>query len=579
MEKPGEVVTREELRRCLWPSDVFVDFDHGLNKSIQKLREVLGDSAVSPRYIETIPRVGYRFIAPVSGATALLEPESDVEIAPQQDLPAMAAPARTPGIQKAIWILIACCIAVVALAGVLLIHRRFQALEAIQSLAVLPLDNLSGDPGQEYLADGMTDEMITRLAKDSNLNIISRTSVMQYKGSRRPLPEIARALHVDAIIEGSVSRSGNRVHMTLQLIRAQTDSHLWADSYDRDTNDETLADEAARAIAKKLGRTVPEITLARYVNPAAHDAYLRGQYLWFTARMEESGAWFQKAIDIQPDFAAAWAGLSDYYGEGVADDVLDPRTSLGPEEQAARRALELDPNSAQAHAAMGASFFFARWDLGSADREMLRAISIDPRNGELYSLRSYLLLVLNRPAEAIDSAKKAMELGPFSRPYALALIYTLARRYDEALADFRLRFEASPDNPNLLGMEMDTWLRKGNYKEAVNVWAKWHIVTGDPESAANLRRAWEQGGAHGFVRWQLGRRLMQSKSRYVSPVELASYYAQLGDPERTLAMLEEGYRQRSPDILFIQGNPAYDFLHGDPRYRSLLQKAGVPPTY
>jgi tetratricopeptide (TPR) repeat protein len=228
---------------------------------------------------------------------------------------------------------------------------------------------------------------------------------------------------------------------------------------------------------------------------------------------------------------------------------------------------------------MGASFFFARWDLGSADREMLRAISIDPRNGELYSLRSYLLLVLNRPAEAIDSAKKAMELDPFSRPYALALIYTLARRYDEALADFRLRFEASPDNPNLLGMEMDTWLRKGNYKEAVNVWAKWHIVTGDPESAANLRRTWEQGGAHGFVRWQLGRRLMQSKSRYVSPVELASYYAQLGDPERTLAMLEEGYRQRSPDILFIQGNPAYDFLHGDPRYRSLLQKAGVPPTY
>jgi DNA-binding winged helix-turn-helix (wHTH) protein len=171
LEKPGEVVTREELRRCLWPSDVFVDFDHGLNKSIQKLREVLGDSAVSPRYIETIPRVGYRFIAPVSGATALLEPESDVEIAPQQDLPAMAAPARTPGIQKAIWILIACCIAVVALAGVLLIHRRFQALEAIQSLAVLPLDNLSGDPGQEYLADGMTDEMITRLAKDSNLTI------------------------------------------------------------------------------------------------------------------------------------------------------------------------------------------------------------------------------------------------------------------------------------------------------------------------------------------------------------------------------------------------------------------------
>jgi TolB-like protein len=210
--------------------------------------------------------------------------------------------------------------------------------EPIQSLAVLPLDNLSGDPSQEYFADGMTDELITMLAKDSTLCIVSRTSVMQYRGARRPLPEIARALHADAILEGSVSRSGDRVHMTLQLIRADTDSHLWADSFDRDAKDVALPDEAAKDIAKQLHRAVPT---------------------GFGPRMEESGPWFQKAIDLQPDYALAWAGLANYYGEGIAGEVLDPRTSIVPEEQAAQRALELDPSLPEAHAAMAAMFRFA----------------------------------------------------------------------------------------------------------------------------------------------------------------------------------------------------------------------------
>jgi hypothetical protein len=205
----------------------------------------------------------------------------------------------------------------------------------------------------------MTDELITMLAKDSTLCIVSRTSVMQYRGARRPLPEIARALHADAILEGSVSRSGDRVHMTLQLIRADTDSHLWADSFDRDAKDVALPDEAAKDIAKQLHRAVPTVKATRPVSPAAHDAYLHGKYLWFGPRMEESGPWFQKAIDLQPDYALAWAGLANYYGEGIAGEVLDPRTSIVPEEQAAQRALELDPSLPEAHAAMAAMFRFA----------------------------------------------------------------------------------------------------------------------------------------------------------------------------------------------------------------------------
>ncbi|HSY03234.1 MAG TPA: winged helix-turn-helix domain-containing protein [Acidobacteriaceae bacterium] len=578
LERPGEIVTREELRRRLWPSDVFVDFDHGLNKSIQKLRDALGDSAASPRYIETIPRIGYRFIGPSNGATAVLELTSGTNVLQPQNL-VSAPPGQFAGSRRVRWLLIAAWIALGALTAGWLIHSRLRASESIQSLAVLPLDNLSGDSSQDYFADGMTDELITMLAKDSTLRVVSRTSVMQYRGARRPLPEIARALHADAILEGSVSRSANQVHMTLQLIRADTDSHLWADSYQRDANDVGLPDEAAKAIAKQLHRAVPAVKAIRYVNPAAHDAYLHGNYLWFGERMEESGPWFRKAIDLQPDYALAWAGLADYYGEGIAGDVLDPRISIVPEEQAAERALELDPNLPQAHQAMGAMFLIDRWDWADADREILRAISLDPQNSELYYLRACVLQADNRNAEAIDLGKKAMEIDPFLRPYVLASIYEGARQFDAALAEIRLRLEANPNNLDLLGTEMDTLRRMGNYKEAVDVWARWHILMGDPQSAASLRRAWDRNGARGFVRWQLGRRLLQSKRIYISPVELASYYAQLGDKERALALLEEGYRQHSTDTLWIQEDPAYDFLHADPRFRSIVLKTGVPPAY
>jgi TolB-like protein/DNA-binding winged helix-turn-helix (wHTH) protein len=578
LERHGEIVTREELRRRLWPSDVFVDFDHGLNKSIQKLRDALGDSAGSPRYIETIPRIGYRFIGPVNGATGILELRSDTNTPLPQNL-ASAPPAGIAGSRRARWLFIAAGIALGALTAGWLIHWRLRASEPIQSLAVLPLDNLSGDPSQDYFADGMTDELITMLAKDSSLRIVSRTSVMQYRGARRPLPEIARALHADAILEGSVSRSGDQVHMTLQLIRADTDSHLWADSYERDANDVALSDEAAKAIAKQLHRAVPAVKANRYVSPAARDAYLHGNYLWFGDHMKESGAWFRKAIDLQPDYALAWAGLAEYYEEGVAGDVLDPRTNIVPGEQAAQRALELDPDLPQAHQAMGGMFLIDRWDWAAADREILRAISLDPQNGELYYLRACLLQAVNRNAEAIELGKKAMEIDPFSRPYALASVYEGARQFEAALKEIRLRLEANPNNLLLLGLEADTWRRMGKYKEAVDASARWHILTGDPQSAVNLRRAWDRGGARGFVRWQLGRRLLESKSRYVSPVELASYYAQLGDEERTLALLEEGYQQQSTDTLWIQEDPAYDFLHSDRRFRSIVQRTGVAPAY
>jgi tetratricopeptide (TPR) repeat protein len=417
------------------------------------------------------------------------------------------------------------------------------------------------------------------LAKDSTLRIVSRTSVMQYKKARRPLLEIARALGVDGIVESSVARSGNQIHMTLQLIRADTDSHLWAESYDRDTNDLVLPEEAAKAIATRLHSAAPIGAAPRYVNPAAHDAYLQGKYLWFKDHNAEAGEQFRKAIALQPDYAPAWAGLSIYYGAGAVDAELDPRTALPAEQDAAARAVQLDPSLSEAHLAMAAAFYFNRWDWARADRELLRSIALDPRFAEPWHLRAKLLGSLNRHAEAIEVEKKAMELDPFERPWALILALEMARQYDAALAEGRLRLDTDAGDPILLGIMADTYRSKGDGREAAQYWEKYFSAENFPALAASVYAAWQQGQYAAVVRWQLSSTEAQGKSPYVSPVALAGYYAQLAQRDQTLALLEEGYRQRSPGLLWIQNDPAYDFLHTDPRYRALIQKIGLPPAY
>jgi TolB-like protein len=469
-------------------------------------------------------------------------------------------------------------IAIIVLAARFWIRHHHAAKPDIASLAVLPLDNLSGDPGQEYFADGMTDELTTMLAKNSTLRVVSRTSATRYKRTERSLPEIARALGVDAILEGSVARSGNRTHMTLQLVQADNDSHLWAESYDRDRDDVALPAEAAQAIAKRLNRFVPAAA-ARYVNPAARDAYFRGRFLWFNGEFEKSKQYFLKAIELQPDYARGWAGLSIYYVGATVSGVLDPRGNLDLGEQSAARALQLDPTLPEAHQAMGAAYFFGRWDFAAADRELLQGISLDPRFAALYHLRSKLLGVLNRQAEAIQSEKMAMELDPFERPVAMAQAYMVARQYDAALDDVKLRLQTNPADTSVLFIASEIYRRQGMRAEQVETSAKLQVATGDPRAADDLRKAYRKGGLPAFVRLELAQRNEQAKKGYVSPVDLASYHAQLGEREPTLSLLEEACRQRAPHVLWIQTDPSYDFLHDDPRYRSLVQKMGLPPTY
>jgi TolB-like protein/DNA-binding winged helix-turn-helix (wHTH) protein len=611
--KNGNLVTRAEIAEHLWDREVFVDTEHGINTAIRKIREVLNDDPVQSRFVQTVTGKGYRFAAPIVEVRATTVTEEgrrssgesrnrrvgDTPVAPAvpDAFPVQNAvadvEAKSPGTVEALrssksrrWIWLAASAAFAFLIVAISLGARSlrdrslnrAAGPKISSLAVLPLDNLSGDPGQNYFADGMTDELTTMLAKNSTLRVVSRTSVMQYKGARRPLPEIAHELGVDGILEGSVERTGDKVHMTIQLIQGPSDTHIWAESYDRDANDVvSLPKEAAQTIAKKLNSVVVEQAPQRYVSPEAHDAYLRGRYLWFAGKNEEAGKYFRKATELQPDYAPGWAGLSTYYGQGAGGELY-PKDSITKAEEAARRAVELDNSLPWAHLSLGAAMFFS-WDWARAEQEISRAIELDPNFGEAYHFRSKMLSAFGRNEEAIQEEKKAMDLDPFERTFGLALTYNWARQYDAAINEARLRLETRPDDIALHWMIWEAYRRKGAEKEAAQELEKLLLLQGWTNSAAAIHRQFEHGGYKAVVLGQVDYYKKLSEKQYVSPLQRAMYSAQLGRREETLALLEEGYQQHDPELLWIQNDPAYDFLHGDERYRSIIRRIGLPPAY
>src|SRR5262249_23197263 len=371
LERPGELVTREELMGRLWPPGTFVDSDRGLNKAVKHLREALGDSADQPHFIETFPRRGYRLLVPVTQA----------DPARKEDLPAATSPRRSP---RRYWI----AALVVAVAGLAIVSLRYartwrttrsQPLPQISALAVIPLENLSHDPEQEFFADGMTDELITNLAKMSEAKIVSRTSVMHYKGTRKTLKEIAQELNVDAVVEGTVQRSGNRVRITAQLIQASTDSHLWAESYEQDLSGILdLQRNVATDIARKVNIVVRPLRSTRPVDPAAYVAYLKGRYEFYRYTREgwqKSIEYFNQAIQGDPGFAPAHVGLAASYIAGVGWEALPPE-ELPKGRVEAKKALDLDDQLASAHFVMGAAHT-GEWRWQDAEREYRRGLELD----------------------------------------------------------------------------------------------------------------------------------------------------------------------------------------------------------
>lgn len=590
LEKNGRVVSRQEIVERLWGKDVFLDTEHGINTAIRKIRTALREDAERSRFIQTVSGKGYRFVPEAvntnaNGAAAFPKisvPANEV-LAPAS---MEARPIRTrEASASGRWPWAA--VALLAVVGALALNvpglraRLFakNGIGPIHSIAVLPLANLSGDPSQQYYADGLTDELITALARNRSLRVVSRTSAMQYKDASQPLTKIAQALGVDGILEGSVNRGPNHVHINLQLIFAPTDTHVWAQSYDRDLNHAlSLPEELSETIAREAKVASAPAQQQRYVNPQAHDAYLQGRYLWFAGNDKESRRYFEKAIQLQSDYAPGWSGLSmSILESGVAGPA---REVVDQAEAAARKAVELDDSFAEVHHAMAAVYLFGKWDWYRADEESRRSLQLDPNFSEAHHLRSYILLAMNHPEEALQEQKRATEIDPFERPWALGRAYYRVRQYDAAIEEFRMRAQARSAALWVHSFLSRTYGFKGMEKEWVQELEEDTRINRGEKAAAEIRRTYDRGGRTAVLQLQLYDLKTRSRRAYVSPFDLAEAYAALGMKDETFEQLEDAYREREMDLVFLQGEPVLDFLHSDERYRALEKKIGfLTPAY
>jgi TolB-like protein len=572
------------------------------------LRQALRDDPQSPRFVETVTGKGYRFVVQAIEVEEPAAPESTHEnvsilngqaLQPsvvvtrseetEPDNTGQAAPAvpaqETSRHRNLLLVAVGSLVALSSIAIVISWIRfdwsdRFfnrSAKLPVESLAVIPLENLSGDPGQDYFADGMTDELITMLAKNSTLRIISRTSVMQYKGVHRPVRDIARDLGVDGILEGSVARSGNALHLTLQLIHAPTDTHIWAESYDRETSDSvSLPIEAARTIATRLGRVTNSAKAQRYISPQAHDGYIRGLYYEHSGNLPKAIETFKEVVALQPDYAQAWNELSFSWGWSGVNSRPSETT---PKAKAAnRRALELDDSLAEAHTALAGTACFWDWDWDLALRESARAVELDPNYAFGHFMRSRVLLTQNRLDESLEEMKKAQELDPLG-PANMVFQFILMHRFDAALDAAKPIVESQPDNniPHyLLGY---LYRRQGRLQEAANEMVKALFSDGDKNAPAARRLAAGPDGYNAVLRLKV--RMLQEKAvhEYVPQMDLADLYGMLGDREGTLRSLENAFKDRHARIVWIQATPWFDFVHSDERYRAIVRQVGLPPAY
>ncbi len=592
VEKSGTVVTRQEIVERLWGKDVFLDAEHGINTAVRKVRQALRDDPDHPRFVRTVTGRGYLFVAAQNASSAPPEPLPIAQShpAPESDpLPdddpastpeaAMRHPASRRGlIGISALVLLAIAGTIIAMNAGRIIDRLYPSHRAsqIHSLAVLPLANLSGDASQDYFADGMTDELITALAKNRNLRVVSRTSAMQFKGAKMSLPEIARKLSVDGILEGSIERSANRVHMTVQLIYAPTDTHVWAESYDRDVNQAyTISEDLSSTVAREVKIATSPAPAPRYIHPEAHDAYLHGRYFWFTFNVANTLPYFQKAIQLQPDYGAAWSGLADTLALSAMTDKPASEVS-GKSCDAAAKSVELDPLLADTHNSLAACYLFFHWDPVRAEAESRRAVELDPNHAEVRHLLSYVLEVEHRYPEGEAEAKLSTQLDPFIHPWELGTFYMGERKFDDAITELKLQITAHPLDPYIAGTLSKAYWLKGMYKESQEELERSFELDGDKTGKTEAHQAWLKGGEPAVERWGAERLKARARKEYVETEAVAATVAFTGDNDETIKYLEASYRERDPDLIFIQDEPLFDFLHSDPRYQTLVKKMGLP---
>jgi TolB-like protein/DNA-binding winged helix-turn-helix (wHTH) protein/Flp pilus assembly protein TadD len=590
LERPGELVTREDLRSRLWPRTI-VDFDHGLNKAISKIREALGDSAENPRFVETVARRGYRFLSEVT-AVDFPEGQSQPAHAAQSDI-ALVSPANSAALKRAhrrfAWRLFGCGFALTLTAFFSwTLYPRTQSVPKIRSLAVLPLENFSGDASQDYFADGMTEELITNLGQIGAIRVISRTSVMTYKGARKPLPQIAAELNVEAVVEGSVLRFGDRVRITAQLIQVPADKHIWSQSYEEDIQDTlTLQNKVARAIAEQIQVTLNRQELAalggaKAVNPDAYQAYLIGRYYWNKRTgddLKKAIDYFNQAVEKDPGLATAYSGLADAYA--LSGDwqygILSPENAFPKAKAAARKALALDDGLAEAHTSLAFVSDLYDWDWQTAEREYKRAIALNPGYATAHHWYAWHLVVLGRTSEALAEMRKAGSLDPLSPIISaeLADVLCIAHLYDESVQQSRKTLAMHP-NFAIAHYELaQAFAQKHMHDEAISeLRTAIDLSGGSPAFDSELAYVYAVSGRTQEA-IKILKDLKKSQERPSSTdAHIAMIYVGLGDQDEAISWLNKAYAARfNPSILM---RPAFDPLRSDARFQDLLRNIGLP---
>jgi len=590
LERRGELVSRQQLVERLWGQGVFLDTDNSINGAIRKIRQVLSDEPEEPRFIQTITGKGYRFIAQVAEPTEslqrlrLVEPPTSEKadgIPPstsqRKSRPNLVFAAATVAIVLALWL-------------VPNFSRRFGAAPPIRSIAVLPLDNLSGDPSQDYFADAMTDELITNLAKVGTLRVTSRTTVTLYRHTSKKLPEIARELNVDGIVEGSLVRAGQKVRITAQLIRGREDQHLWAETYERDLGDALrLQSEVAEAIAEQVrAQLTPDLKVqfrsARPVDPQAYDAYLRGSYYLFNNQITVPGplnqakGYFEEAIRRDPNFSRAYSGLANayiylvFFGQGQ----ISPEEGYKLAKEANRKALELDPNNGEAYDVLGVLNWHADLDWNASDRAFSHSLALAPSYSCAHEDRAMFLAFMGRRAEALAEVEKSKQVDPSATGIELAVYFQL--RDWERVVETGVREAASDPNEWTVHANLGAGYEgTGKLPEAIAEYQKAiELSNGNVDAIASLGHAYAVVGnrveAEKILR-ELEQKVMKAQA---SPYLPATIYAGLGNKDRAFELLEEAYRDKSLDVAWIlKPDPRTDNLRSDPRFQNLLRRVGL----
>jgi len=593
LERAGEVVTRDEFRARVWASNVYIDFDHGLNNAIARLREVLGDTSDNPRFIETMHRIGYRFVHPVERIETPVVP-----VATDGDQPAAPAPVVAPRSRSPRNVTISVLLLAMVVAGAIVAIDRANddsgaAAAPIRSVAVMPFRNLSGDGSQDYFAAGMTEALITRLAQNPSLRVVSRRAAASHQDDQRPVAEIARELQVDGVIDGAIARQGDDLRIDVQLLRAADESHVWAQSYQRSIDDVfQLQRELAQDISREIGSDVGDpqrrqVSLPRSDNIEAYELYLQGRHLW-NQRSKESVArsleYFRKAIERDPDFAAAHAGLAQSYvtlGGNTMVKSVAAEEIREPAMAAARRAVELDPALAEAHSAMAAamSHFYPRSKSMDVDieRELQMALKLNPASADVHHGYANFLSTRLRRDEAIAQWREALKLDPLSPNIVSRLGQELAAtgKVDEGFVLMRRATELEPWQFNAhlrLGLAYAAFDR---HDEAAAALATAEQIS--PNNAQTL-------SGRTYVAARSGNREMATAAldelraqaeRLNEPFLMAIVYVGLEDREAALAWLEKSVENTSPMLrpgnLYGLDRPMYDWLRDDRRFQQIFQ--------